>query len=124
MAEVRAGLFDTDPEVVLRCVFLDKPALLRNLTIADGHKFVHLWKGCPILNKFLTGKSVSQRPLANSLVNENLATKRNEACRLALAEEPEKDEEAADPTDALGLEEDEVAESKDSRKLKNRRFCL
>lgn len=107
MGEVRAGLRDTDPEVVLRGGHLDKPTLLGNLTIVEGHKFVHLWKGCPILNKFLTGKSAMHRPLANSSAIENLAAKRNEAFREILADEEDGGEEADDPVDALGLDEED-----------------
>lgn len=107
MGEVRAGLRDTDPEVVLRGGHLDKPTLLGNLTIVEGHKFVHLWKGCPILNKFLTGKSAMHRPLANSSAIENLAAKRNEAFRDILADEEDGGEEADDPVDALGLDEED-----------------
>ena len=107
MGEVRAGLRDTDPEVVLRGGHLDKPILLCNLTIVEGHKFVHLWKGCPILNKFLTGKSAMHRPLANSSAIENLAAKRNEAFREILADEEDGGEEADDPVDALGLDEED-----------------
>ena len=124
MGEVRAGLRDTDPEVVLRGGHLDKPTLLGNLTIVEGHKFVHLWKGCPILNKFLTGKSAMHRPLANSSAIENLAAKRNEAFREILADEEDGGEEADDPVDALGLdEEDDVKMDYQKSKKNGRSEC-
>ena len=127
MEDIRAGLLETDAEVVLRGGHLDKPVLLCNLSIVEGRKFVHLWKGCPILNKFLTGKNTNQRPLAASLAIENIAARRNAACRLALEDqsgsdtgdhgETEEDAKALDPTAALDLENGD-AECQNQRKKK------
>lgn len=121
MAEVRAGV-PADSEIVLRGGLLEKPALICNLTVVHGRKFIHLWKGCPILNKFLTGRNVSERSLANSAIIEKLAALRNAVCRSAIEEDRCDTEEDVCPTEALGLEEIGDAERSKAKKPRSRNY--
>ena len=59
------------------------------------------------------------RPLANSSVIENLAAKRNEAFREILADEEDGGEEADDPVDALGLDEEDDVKMDNQKSKKN-----
>jgi len=73
-------------EVVLRGGYLKQPVILTRLTTVEGKRFVYLWKGCPDLNRFLTGVPVCKRPLASCHVFEQIAEQRNETYRQKLAD--------------------------------------
>ena len=73
-------------ELVLRGGCLKEPVLLSGLRTADGAQFLVLFKGCPLLNKFLTGTPVCKRPLAKTTLIEYILAKKNSAFDAAVTE--------------------------------------
>ena len=78
-APVAVGLQPSELE--LRGVHLRQPLILTRLATVGAKQFVYLWKGSPDLNKFLTGRPVCKRPLAQRSVLESIASKQNEVYR-------------------------------------------
>jgi hypothetical protein len=95
-------------EVVLRGGRLQEPLVLTGLRVVNGKQFVTLCKASSVLNRFLCKSSVCKRPLAGTLVFEQLTKLRNEAYQRLLAQaasEPcEPQEEQADLAALLDLD--------------------
>ena len=119
---------DHSDELVLRGGFLPRPEVLTGLRAIDGARFVHIWKVCPTLNKFLTRESSSRRPLSRSSILDELTKAKNEmvdalmgSLRKKLAEE---DNNAEDKAAALDLDADWVDSEKPAQKKQNKRAKL
>ncbi len=64
-------------EIVLRGGLLPKPLIVANVMVVAGAPYLYLVKSNPVLCKFLAGKSSCRRPLAKTMVFEDLKEARN-----------------------------------------------